>query len=356
MNLKNPKYKNKLYIIEGCDICLLDPNIMSAKPLIIVGGSRLRSLWRRSKRDSVKKDRSILQSVFKYIKNYNVTNRNLDDHKDNFRKSMEDILSESVKRSELPDNVFGIPEERKYPMTDEKSTRSAMKLFNHCEKKYEEELAKHIIKNIKKYHIDPSFVGSKNRLRKYLLKENLITEGVNTMEDTNHLLDKMMYEFFGDTTPKSDADILFEKYFSEASKSEDIKCVPDKIEPMVKKLENKKYRVKYASPGHSNTIFDNDKNKDGVVTGKLVSTGRIIFERDYHFDGTPDGWQWKRLDNGFRALYVKPFTYSETDGHEKEAFRKWQDSYLASLNKWIESLPMMDSENPRNKPEEDSDK
>ena len=268
----------------------------------------------------------------------------------------ESSIEESVKRSELSDDVFGIPEERKYPMPDEKHTRSAMKLFNHCEKKYEEELAKHIIKNIKKYNIDPSFIGPKNRLMKYLIKANLITEGVKVMEDTNPILDRMMYEFFGETTPKSDADILFEKYFGEASKSEDIECVPDKIEPMVKKLENKKYRVKYASPGHANTKFDNDKNKDGVINGKMVSTGRIIFERDYHFDGTPEGWEWKTLSNGFKALYVKPFSYNGSDGKENEAFHKWQNDYLSNLNKWIESLPMMDSENPRNKPEEDSEK
>ena len=75
------------------------------------------------------------------------------------------------KRSELPDNVFGIPQERKYPMPDEKHTRSAIKLFNHVEPKYEEQLAKAIIKNMKKYNIDGSVVGPNNRLRKYLPKD-----------------------------------------------------------------------------------------------------------------------------------------------------------------------------------------
>ena len=75
------------------------------------------------------------------------------------------------KRSELPDNVFGIPQERKYPMPDEKHTRSAIKLFNHVEPKYEEQLAKAIIKNMKKYGIDGSVVGPNNRLRKYLPKD-----------------------------------------------------------------------------------------------------------------------------------------------------------------------------------------
>ena len=75
------------------------------------------------------------------------------------------------KRSELPDSVFGIPQERKYPMPDEKHTRSAIKLFNHVEPKYEEQLAKAIIKNMKKYGIDGSVVGPNNRLRKYLPKD-----------------------------------------------------------------------------------------------------------------------------------------------------------------------------------------
>ena len=86
-----------------------------------------------------------------------------------------------IKRSKLPDSVFGIPQERKYPMPDEKHTRSAIKLFNHVEPKYEEQLAKAIIKNMKKYGIDGSKVGPNNRLRKYLpkdmIKESLINEG-----------------------------------------------------------------------------------------------------------------------------------------------------------------------------------
>lgn len=77
------------------------------------------------------------------------------------------IITEE-KRSQWPDEIFGIPELRKYPMPDEKHTRSAIKLFNHVDPKHEEELAKNIIKNMKKYNIDPSVVGPNNRLNKYL--------------------------------------------------------------------------------------------------------------------------------------------------------------------------------------------
>ena len=66
-------------------------------------------------------------------------------------------------------------------MPDEKHTRSAIKLFNHVDTKYEEQLAKAVIKNMKKYGIDGSVVGPNNRLRKYLpkdmIKESFIEEG-----------------------------------------------------------------------------------------------------------------------------------------------------------------------------------
>lgn len=73
-----------------------------------------------------------------------------------------------MKRSDLPDNVFGIPEERKYPMPDKKHTLSAIKLFGHVEDKYEKELANNIIKNMKKFNISNDAVGENNKLKKYL--------------------------------------------------------------------------------------------------------------------------------------------------------------------------------------------
>ena len=89
-----------------------------------------------------------------------------------------------MNRAQLPDEVFGIPQERKYPMPDRRHTISAIKLFNHVEDKYEEQLAKAVIKNMKKYGIDSSMIGDNNRLKKYLPKdmisESLITEVSDT--------------------------------------------------------------------------------------------------------------------------------------------------------------------------------
>lgn len=85
---ENEKYNNKLYLIEGCDICLMDPDIMIEKPLIIVGCSRLRSFFRRAKRDSAEKNRSIFKSMLKYIKKYKYQSKRLDDAKSHFRKEI----------------------------------------------------------------------------------------------------------------------------------------------------------------------------------------------------------------------------------------------------------------------------
>lgn len=96
-----------------------------------------------------------------------------------------------MKRSELPDEVFGIPEERKYPMPDKRHTLSAIKLFGHVEPKYEEELAKNIIKNIKKYNIPESAVGKDNKLRKYI--DKYYNESAELIEERYLINDKDIY-------------------------------------------------------------------------------------------------------------------------------------------------------------------
>ena len=88
----------------------------------------------------------------------------------NINKVSSDNISESseIKRSQLSDDVFGIPSLRKYPMHDRKHVLSAIKFFNHVEPKYEKELANNIKKKMKKYKISSDHVGNKNRLKKYL--------------------------------------------------------------------------------------------------------------------------------------------------------------------------------------------
>ncbi|MDE6040938.1 MAG: hypothetical protein K2F99_05115, partial [Muribaculaceae bacterium] len=94
----DPRYKDNLYIIDSCNICEMDPDVMATKPLIIVGGSRLRSYWRRVKRDYAEKggERPLVHSMFKYLKQYNSKYRLLDDNKDNFRAAITQRLHEAA--------------------------------------------------------------------------------------------------------------------------------------------------------------------------------------------------------------------------------------------------------------------
>ena len=57
-------------------------------------------------------------------------------------------------------------------------------------------------------------------------------------------------------------DQLFDEYFKESNDPD----IPDGIESTVKILESKGYAVKYSSPGHLNTRFDNDRNKFIIYT------------------------------------------------------------------------------------------
>lgn len=77
-------------------------------------------------------------------------------------------VSESVKRSDIDPDDFGLPKERKYPMHDEKHVRLAIKFFNHVEKDKEKELAKNIKIKMKEYNINDIEVGPNNRFKNYL--------------------------------------------------------------------------------------------------------------------------------------------------------------------------------------------
>lgn len=82
------------------------------------------------------------------------------------------------KRSDLPDSVFGIPSQRKYPMQDKEHVLSAIKFFNYVDEEHEKELATNIIKNMKKYNVPFDTIGKKNRLRNYIPKKYLEEKGL----------------------------------------------------------------------------------------------------------------------------------------------------------------------------------
>lgn len=96
------------------------------------------------------------------------------------QEASKEKLFQEIKRSNLPDESFGIPELRKYPLDTEEHVISAIKLFNHVEEKYEKQLADNINRKIIEYDIDWIVVGPTNKFSKYcdpdLLKENYLNE------------------------------------------------------------------------------------------------------------------------------------------------------------------------------------
>ena len=82
----------------------------------------------------------------------------------------ESTLSYTDRQNLLPSD-FGVPSKRKYPMPDPDHVRAAIRMFNNCDPDDEEELAKNILKKMKKFGIDDIKIGVSNRFKKYYQPE-----------------------------------------------------------------------------------------------------------------------------------------------------------------------------------------
>lgn len=115
------------------------------------------------------------------------------------------IVSEMTakERNALPDDAFGIPSLRKFPLTDAKHVRLAMSYFNTCEEKYRKELALNILIACNKFGVK---IHSKSEILGYIdfrsLPEDLqsvyqtvIVEGFG---DTHNIFDKMSLYIIGE--------------------------------------------------------------------------------------------------------------------------------------------------------------
>jgi adenylate kinase family enzyme len=75
-------YPDKLYIIEGNDICALELEYLYNKPLILLGSSRLLSFYRRIRRNVVDEHKGLMYSIHRQIVKYNKVFRRLDRRKE----------------------------------------------------------------------------------------------------------------------------------------------------------------------------------------------------------------------------------------------------------------------------------
>lgn len=123
----------------------------------------------------------------------------------------------------------------------------------------------------------------------------------------------------------------------------------DEIKPIVDKLNNKGYKVKYASPGHKHLRKKEDREPDGVYHGKLYSDARIMFADKYDFPNPPKYWHWREVD-GCSYLDITPEGYDASGSDTPdEAFAKWKKEYMESLKSFVESLKSKDSKDEETK-------
>lgn len=76
--------------------------------------------------------------------------------------------------SEDDEDLYGVPELKKFPMPDKKHVKSAIRFFNYVDPKYEKELAEAIIEKAEEFGLDLESdisVGDENRFGKYLKRE-----------------------------------------------------------------------------------------------------------------------------------------------------------------------------------------
>lgn len=102
-------------------------------------------------------------------------------------------------------------------------------------------------------------------------------------------------------------------------------------------LNQKGYKTKYSCSGHKRS-FKEDRNDDGVINGKLTSGARIMFMDDYEFPDPPKHWGWKTVD-GKDYLYVISVSHNADKVDSDKAFDAWKNKYMASLKRWVDSLP-----------------
>lgn len=95
-------------------------------------------------------------------------------------RDIEDLdINLETSRSNLKDNQFGIPEDRKFPLDSEKHVMSAIKLFGHAEESKKKALAKRIKTAANKYDIK---IPETTQVYKYLSESYLCESSVEKLD------------------------------------------------------------------------------------------------------------------------------------------------------------------------------
>lgn len=103
-----------------------------------------------------------------------IEDTDFDDEDDDVSDALESVLTAALEspltaaeRRALPDNVFGLPEKRQFPLDTEERVKSAISYFRYSKAPDRKELATNIIKRMKALHMTVEF-GSKLVISKYV--------------------------------------------------------------------------------------------------------------------------------------------------------------------------------------------
>ena len=96
-------------------------------------------------------------------------------------RETENGLEITVEHSDTEDDedLYGVPELKKFPMPDKKHVKSAIRFFNYVDPKFEQELAEAILEKAEEFGLDLEndiSVGDENRFQKYLPKKEKADE------------------------------------------------------------------------------------------------------------------------------------------------------------------------------------
>lgn len=251
-----------------------------------------------------------------------------------------------MKRSDLPDNIFGIPEERKYPMPDKKHTLSAIKLFGHVEDKYEKELANNIIKNMKKFNISNDIVGENNKLKKYL-KEGYQEEDTFIVQEegerkliTKITLEIHKYNIQHKTPINNISDLIkyhknpgLENYISKCNDYDAAFYIKSDISDDINKLKEIKEKIIECKKG------ENTKNKEYYKNIKKKYLDKDLSEKDVDLTLTWADSIYKKISKKVKDLESKESSkyFDESiliDNDENEYIEE------GALNKITMSIPV----------------
>lgn len=169
--LECAKNKSKKYVIEGVQIYeSIEYKEIKSYPLIIKNTSILKSIiqrWKRNGNGKIDLLAELSDGILSLVKWYAGEEKSLN----SLRKA---VIKESAileeKRSEIPAKEFGVPSKRKFPLTDAKHVKSAIKFFNYVDEEDEAELARNIKRKAKEFGVVIR-CGKQNRLSKYINKE-----------------------------------------------------------------------------------------------------------------------------------------------------------------------------------------